>query len=114
MAIWRPELPCGLLSTGCGRDLRSGHRPTGVSSWRGSGRTRCCSRPATRMTASQTLTVSPREPAAELWRSAAEGSMADDAEDRATKCCDECGSDYVAATSQMTQLCPECAHWLYG
>ena len=30
------------------------------------------------------------------------------------RCCDECGSDYFAAASQMAQLCPECAHWLYG
>lgn len=31
-----------------------------------------------------------------------------------TRCCDECGSDYLAAASQMASLCPECAHWLYG
>jgi len=37
-----------------------------------------------------------------------------DAEQPQTKCCDECGSDYFAATSQMSQLCPECAHLLYG
>src|SRR4051794_35556824 len=30
------------------------------------------------------------------------------------KPCDECGSDYLAATSQMAQLCPECSHRLYG
>jgi hypothetical protein len=30
------------------------------------------------------------------------------------RCCDECGSDYFAAASPMSQLCPECAHWLYG
>jgi hypothetical protein len=30
------------------------------------------------------------------------------------RCCDECGSDYRAITSQMAQLCPECAYWLYG
>jgi len=28
--------------------------------------------------------------------------------------CDECGSGFVRAVSQMAQLCPECAHWLYG
>jgi hypothetical protein len=28
--------------------------------------------------------------------------------------CDECGSAYVAITSQMAKLCPECAHLLYG
>ncbi len=28
--------------------------------------------------------------------------------------CDECGSEYRAETSTMDQLCPECAHWLYG
>ncbi len=36
------------------------------------------------------------------------------AERSETKCCDECGSDYFAHTSQMLWLCPECAHWLYG
>ena len=30
------------------------------------------------------------------------------------RCCEECGSAYRAATSQMASLCPECAHWLYG
>ena len=30
------------------------------------------------------------------------------------KRCDECDSDYFAASSQMLQLCPECAHHLYG
>jgi predicted RNA-binding Zn-ribbon protein involved in translation (DUF1610 family) len=30
------------------------------------------------------------------------------------KRCDECGSDYIAASSQMMQLCPECVHHLYG
>ena len=28
--------------------------------------------------------------------------------------CDECGSEYYAAHSQMARLCPECAHLLYG
>ena len=28
--------------------------------------------------------------------------------------CDECGSEYLAATSKMSSLCPECAHVLYG
>lgn len=28
--------------------------------------------------------------------------------------CDECRSMYLAATSQMSKLCPECAHHLYG
>jgi hypothetical protein len=28
--------------------------------------------------------------------------------------CDECGGDYLTASSQMWQLCPECAHYLYG
>jgi hypothetical protein len=36
------------------------------------------------------------------------------AEQPETRCCDECGSDYLVATSQMASLCPECAHWLYG
>jgi predicted RNA-binding Zn-ribbon protein involved in translation (DUF1610 family) len=31
-----------------------------------------------------------------------------------TKTCDECGSSYLAAASQMDALCPECAHHLYG
>lgn len=31
-----------------------------------------------------------------------------------TAICDECRSSYVARMSQMDQLCPECAHWLYG
>jgi len=30
------------------------------------------------------------------------------------KTCDECGSDYFSDTSQMTNLCPECSHILYG
>ena len=34
--------------------------------------------------------------------------------DETHKTCDECGSTYVARTSQMTALCPECAHILYG
>ncbi len=37
-----------------------------------------------------------------------------EAEDRETKCCDECGSRYFVGTSPMAQLCPECSHWLYG
>jgi len=28
--------------------------------------------------------------------------------------CDECGSGYFPASSQMDRLCPECAHLLYG
>ena len=28
--------------------------------------------------------------------------------------CDECGSEYLASTSKMASLCPECAHVLYG
>ena len=31
-----------------------------------------------------------------------------------TRCCDECGSSYLASSSQMTHLRPECSHWLYG
>jgi predicted RNA-binding Zn-ribbon protein involved in translation (DUF1610 family) len=30
------------------------------------------------------------------------------------KSCDECGSAYFPETSQMTNVCPECAHHLYG
>jgi len=28
--------------------------------------------------------------------------------------CDECGSDFFVAASEMYALCPECAHVLYG
>lgn len=28
--------------------------------------------------------------------------------------CDECGSPFIAQTSTMASLCPECAHHLYG
>ena len=28
--------------------------------------------------------------------------------------CDECGGGYLAKSSQMAKLCPECAHRLYG
>lgn len=28
--------------------------------------------------------------------------------------CDECGSDYLVTASQMSHLCVECSHWLYG
>jgi NMD protein affecting ribosome stability and mRNA decay len=37
-----------------------------------------------------------------------------DAGQQAMRCCDECGSDYIAAASQMSRMCPECAHWLYA
>ena len=37
-----------------------------------------------------------------------------DVDYREMRCCDECGSDYVTATSRMVQLCSECAHRLYG
>ena len=30
------------------------------------------------------------------------------------KRCDECGSDYFAASSVMASLCPECSHVIYG
>jgi hypothetical protein len=33
---------------------------------------------------------------------------------RATKTCDECGSQYYREASRMDSLCPECAHILYG
>ena len=32
----------------------------------------------------------------------------------ATRRCDECGGGYLAASSKMASLCPECAHRLYG
>ena len=28
--------------------------------------------------------------------------------------CDECGSEFLKSASKMMQLCPECAHILYG
>jgi predicted RNA-binding Zn-ribbon protein involved in translation (DUF1610 family) len=28
--------------------------------------------------------------------------------------CDECRSEYYSHTSEMTNLCPECSHILYG
>lgn len=28
--------------------------------------------------------------------------------------CDECSSDYLAASSKMDNLCPECSYHLYG
>lgn len=31
-----------------------------------------------------------------------------------TNTCDECGSDYFTYTSQLSDLCPECSHVLYG
>jgi predicted RNA-binding Zn-ribbon protein involved in translation (DUF1610 family) len=40
--------------------------------------------------------------------------VTENAELRETRRCDECGTDYFAAASQMVSLCPECAHWLYG
>lgn len=30
------------------------------------------------------------------------------------KICEECKSEYYVRTSKMTNLCPECAHVLYG
>jgi len=33
---------------------------------------------------------------------------------RRMKRCDECESEYFADASAMSQLCPECAHLLYG
>lgn len=31
-----------------------------------------------------------------------------------TSTCDECQSEFYTGTSQMSSLCPECAHVLYG
>lgn len=28
--------------------------------------------------------------------------------------CDECGSAYEQSSSQMSSVCPECAHYIYG
>jgi len=28
--------------------------------------------------------------------------------------CDECKSDFLTVSSEMPNLCPECAYWLYG
>lgn len=33
---------------------------------------------------------------------------------RITRTCDECGSGFFASASHMANLCPECAHHLYG
>ncbi|BCG95409.1 hypothetical protein MesoLj131a_42730 [Mesorhizobium sp. 131-2-1] len=33
---------------------------------------------------------------------------------RAIQTCDDCGSTYFAGSSAMAELCPDCAHWLYG
>ncbi|MBN6709660.1 hypothetical protein JFL47_11575 [Haemophilus haemoglobinophilus] len=30
------------------------------------------------------------------------------------KICDECGSEYFAESSKMSDLCPDCSHYLYG
>jgi hypothetical protein len=37
-----------------------------------------------------------------------------ESENPKTNVCDECGSEYFRAASHMSQLCNECAHWLYG
>ncbi|MBQ8965603.1 MAG: hypothetical protein IJ063_03375 [Ruminococcus sp.] len=34
--------------------------------------------------------------------------------DNSIKVCDECGSEFLGASSAMAGLCPECAHVLYG
>ncbi len=34
--------------------------------------------------------------------------------DREIAKCDECGSQYFRAASEMGSLCPHCAHYLYG
>ena len=39
---------------------------------------------------------------------------ATEADQRETKCCDECVSTYFADSSKMMQLCNECAFQLYG
>jgi uncharacterized Zn ribbon protein len=31
-----------------------------------------------------------------------------------TQTCDECESEYLASSSKMVNLCPECADYLYG
>ena len=33
---------------------------------------------------------------------------------KATNKCDECGSAYFSKSSKMSNLCPECSHFLYG
>lgn len=40
--------------------------------------------------------------------------MSTDPREPSTKTCDECGSPFFAAASEMDGLCPECAHHLYG
>lgn len=34
--------------------------------------------------------------------------------DKTIKICDECESEYFQDTSKMANLCPNCAHYLYG
>ncbi|RVC75082.1 MAG: hypothetical protein E5Y89_04340 [Mesorhizobium sp.] len=34
--------------------------------------------------------------------------------DRLTETCEECGSAYFGGVSAMVNLCPDCAHHLYG
>jgi hypothetical protein len=34
--------------------------------------------------------------------------------ERLTKTCVECASSYFSTASEMDELCPECAHYLYG
>jgi hypothetical protein len=40
--------------------------------------------------------------------------MAEDADLRETRCCDERRRDYLAATSQTASLCPECTNLTLG
>ena len=34
--------------------------------------------------------------------------------EKLTAVCDECGSEFFTNASKMSNLCPECAHYLYG
>lgn len=34
--------------------------------------------------------------------------------EKAIAVCDECGSEFYKETSQMSSLCPNCSHFLYG
>ena len=40
--------------------------------------------------------------------------MDDRLSNKSLNTCDECNSKYYSDTSQMSNLCPECAHILYG
>ena len=40
--------------------------------------------------------------------------MTDNYKQKELVICDECGSEFLKGSSYMMNLCPECAHYLYG